>query len=97
MGKSMEEGKLAVDSGYWPLYRFNPDLAKEGKNPFLLECKAPDGTLQEFLAGENRYAALAAIDPTASKKLRADLEKAYNDRYAQYRALADMPGLGERK
>jgi len=97
MGRSMEQGQLAVESGYWPLYRFHPDLAKEGKNPFLLESKAPDGSLQDFLAGENRYAALAAIDPAASKKLRADLEKSCNDRYAQYKALADLPGPGERK
>jgi len=97
MGKSMEEAKIAVESGYWPLYRFNPDLAKEGKNPFQFESKAPNGTIQDFLAGETRYAALAAIDPQASKKLRADLEKSYNDRYVQYKALADLPGLGERK
>jgi len=97
MGRSMEQSKLAVESGYWPLYRFNPDLAKEGKNPFILESKAPDGTLQEYLAGENRFAALVSIDPEASKKLRADLEKSYNDRYAQYKALADLPGLGEQK
>lgn len=43
MGKSMEEGKLAVDSGYWPLYRFNPELAEQGKAPLTLESKAPDG------------------------------------------------------
>jgi pyruvate-ferredoxin/flavodoxin oxidoreductase len=94
MDKSMEESKLAVESGYWPLYRFNPELAKEGKNPFLLESKAPDGTLQEFLAGENRYAALAKIDPAASKRLRAELEKACNERYRQYKVLADLPGPG---
>ena len=58
MGKSQEEAKLAVASGYWPLYRFNPQLAAQGQNPFKLESKAPDGTLQAFLSGENRYAAL---------------------------------------
>ncbi|MDR0466726.1 MAG: pyruvate:ferredoxin (flavodoxin) oxidoreductase, partial [Deltaproteobacteria bacterium] len=97
MGKSMEEGKMAVESGYWPMYRFNPELTREGKNPFQLESKAPNGTLQDFLAGETRYAALASIDPEASKKLRAELEKSCNDRYAQYKALAELPGLGERK
>jgi pyruvate-ferredoxin/flavodoxin oxidoreductase len=50
--------KLAVDSGYWPLYRYNPALSEEGKNPFVFESKEPDGTLQEFLAGENRFASL---------------------------------------
>ena len=52
MGKSQEEAKQAVDSGYWPLYRFNPALAEEGKNPLTLDSKAPDGSLQSFLGGE---------------------------------------------
>ena len=52
MGKSMEEGKLAVDSGYWPLYRFNPELAEQGKAPLTLESKAPDGTLRDFGAAK---------------------------------------------
>jgi pyruvate-ferredoxin/flavodoxin oxidoreductase len=49
MGKSQEEEKLAVQSGYWPLYRYNPVLKAQGKNPFILDSKKPDGTLQEFL------------------------------------------------
>ena len=63
MGKSQEETKLAVQSGYWPLYRYNPGLKAEGKNPFTLDSKQPDGSLQEFLAGEVRYAVLAKILP----------------------------------
>jgi pyruvate/2-oxoacid:ferredoxin oxidoreductase beta subunit len=49
MGKTQEETNLAVKSGYWPLYRYNPTLAAEGKNPFILDSKEPDGSLQEFL------------------------------------------------
>ena len=67
MGKSMEEGKLAVQAGYWMLYRFNPELAKEGKNPFQLDSKEPTGDLNEFLSGENRYASLAKKNPEMSK------------------------------
>lgn len=52
-----------MKTGYWPLYRFNPALADEGKNPFILESKAPDGTLNEFLLGENRYAQLEQAKP----------------------------------
>jgi pyruvate-ferredoxin/flavodoxin oxidoreductase len=63
MGKSQLESKLAVDSGYWPLYRFDPRLQDECKNPFILESKAPDGTLQDFLSGENRYAMLERLMP----------------------------------
>ena len=95
MGKSMEEGKLAVDSGYWPLYRFNPALAEQGKNPLILESKAPDGSLQTFLSGENRYAQLEQQYPEESKRLRALLEKEYLERYYQLKQLADLQPIGE--
>jgi pyruvate-ferredoxin/flavodoxin oxidoreductase len=89
MGKTQLEQKLAVASGYWPLYRFNPELAEQGKNPFTLESKAPDGTLQEFLSGENRYAMLERFHPELSKAFREKLEKDYADRYAILTYLAD--------
>ncbi|WP_147821857.1 pyruvate:ferredoxin (flavodoxin) oxidoreductase [Salidesulfovibrio onnuriiensis] len=95
MGKSQLEAKLAVDSGYWPLYRYNPQLADECKNPFVLESKAPDGTLQEFLSGENRYAMLERMLPEDSKMLRADIEKEYNERYEMLKALSELAPLGE--
>ncbi|WP_432736991.1 pyruvate:ferredoxin (flavodoxin) oxidoreductase [Maridesulfovibrio sp. FT414] len=89
MGKTQLEMKLAVDSGYWPLYRFNPMLTEEGKNPFVLESKAPDGTMQEFLAGENRFGLLERINPEVSKEYRAKIEKDYNDRYEILKYMAD--------
>ncbi|MBG3876521.1 pyruvate:ferredoxin (flavodoxin) oxidoreductase [Desulfovibrio oxamicus] len=93
MGKSMEEAKMAVESGYWPLYRFNPELAEEGKNPFVLESKAPNGTMQEFMAGETRYAALEKIAPEESKRLRAAIEKEYNERYLLLKQISDAPAV----
>jgi len=89
MGKSQEEAKLAVQSGYWPLYRFNPQLAAQGQNPFKLESKAPDGTLQTFLSGEVRYAALEKAMPEESKRLRAGIETAYYERYRQMKLMDD--------
>ncbi|KAB1443327.1 pyruvate:ferredoxin (flavodoxin) oxidoreductase [Pseudodesulfovibrio senegalensis] len=88
MGKTQEEQKLAVKSGYWPLYRYNPQLADQGKNPFLLESKDPDGTLQEFLSGENRYAMLERFYPEASEALRAKIEEDYNARYETLKHMA---------
>ena len=88
MGKTQLEQKLAVDSGYWPLYRFNPELADKGENPFILESKAPDGTLQEFLSGENRYAILEKFYPEFSKDYREKIEKDYLDRYEALRQMA---------
>ena len=90
MGKTQEETKLAVDSGYWPLYRYNPDLNKEGKNPFVLDSKAPDGTLQTFLSGEVRYASLEKLFPEESKKLRSAIETEYTERYLQLKQMAEM-------
>ncbi|MCD6334587.1 MAG: pyruvate:ferredoxin (flavodoxin) oxidoreductase [Candidatus Latescibacteria bacterium] len=92
MGKSQEEEKLAVQSGYWPLYRYNPQLAEEGKNPFTLDSKAPDGTLQEFLSGENRYALLERTFPEESKRLRAEIEKDYEERYNILKRMAGSEG-----
>ncbi len=90
MGKSQEEGKLAVESGYWSLYRFNPELVKEGKNPFILDSKSPDGTLQEFLGGEVRFAALEKSFPDESKRLRAKIEEEVNDKYTMLKMMADV-------
>lgn len=96
MGKSIEEEKIAVETGYWPLYRYNPELRAQGKNPFVLESKEPDGKMQEFLSGENRYAQLEKSAPEESRRLRAELEKEYNERYAYYKELASLPPIGSK-
>lgn len=90
MGKTIEESKIAVETGYWPLYRFNPDLVKEGKNPFVLEYKAPNGKIQEFLGSENRYALLEKMQPEVSARLREELEEEAGRRYDYFKALAEM-------
>ncbi len=96
MGKTQLEQKLAVDSGYWPLYRYNPQLADEGQNPFILGSKAPDGTLQEFLSGENRYAMLERFYPEFSKEYRSKIETDFNKRYETLKHMAS-DGCEEKK
>ena len=92
MGKSMEEAKQAVQTGYWPLYRYNPALAAEGKNPFQLDyAKEPNGGLQEFLAGETRFAALDKKAPDVAQQLKEQLDKSYMDRFAMYKQMAELP------
>ncbi len=93
MGKAQEEMKLAVQSGYWPLYRFNPELEAEGKNPFILDSKDPDGTLQEFLAGEVRYASLKKTFPEESARLSQLLEEEYSKRFAALKRRAAAGGV----
>ncbi|MCK4548441.1 MAG: pyruvate:ferredoxin (flavodoxin) oxidoreductase [Candidatus Eisenbacteria sp.] len=88
MAKSQEEQKLAVQSGYWPLYRFNPLLADQGKNPFQLDSKEPDGRLREYLMGEVRYATLTKSFPEEAEKLHAALEKDFMGRYERLAAMA---------
>jgi pyruvate-ferredoxin/flavodoxin oxidoreductase len=89
MAKGQEEAKLAVDCGYWPLYRFNPQLKAEGKNPFVLDSKEPDGALQEFLSGEVRYASLEKSYPEESKRLRAQIEQEVNARFEGLKKRAE--------
>ncbi len=91
MGKSMEEAKLAVETGYWPLFRYNPDLVAEGKNPLLIDSKAPAGDFQGFLSGEVRYAALEKLAPDLSRHYRGTMEVSYKKRYEELQYLAAMP------
>ena len=81
MGTSMHEEAHAVSSGYWPLYRFNPELAKTGKSPFTLDYKKPDGTMPDFLEGENRYAYLKEKLPDEAKVLQTRLQNECDEGY----------------
>ncbi len=91
MGKSQEEQKRAVDAGYWHLYRYNPLLEKEGKNPFELDSKEPDWSkFQEFLNGEVRYTSLKKGFPTEAKELFAAAEKDARWRYNNYKRMASI-------
>ena len=89
MSRPMEEMKKAVECGYWQLYRFNPALADEGKNPFTLDSKAPAGDYKAFLAGEVRYASLKKQYPEVAEQLFAINEEEAKARYEGYKFLAD--------
>ncbi len=91
MGKSMENMAQAVAAGYWHLYRYNPMLLKEGKNPFTLDSKDPAGDFQEFLMGQVRYSALARQFPQQAEKL---FEKAREDAGARLEEYKKLSGKG---
>ena len=89
MGFSIEEEKKAVETGYWHLYRFNPELKEEGKNPFILDSKEPTKPFRDFLDGEVRYTSLKKLFPERAEKLYEVAEENAKDRYASYLALSE--------
>ncbi len=85
MNRSQHEEELAVQCGYWQLWRFNPELAKEGKNPFQLDSKAPKWeNFRDYLLGEVRFASLKKVRPDEAEELYAETEKAAKRRYQTY-------------
>jgi pyruvate-ferredoxin/flavodoxin oxidoreductase len=91
MGRTQQEMKDAVESGYWHLYRYNPLLEKEGKNPFSLDSKEPDWSkFQEFLMSEIRYTSLKKTFPEVADDLYREAEDDAKWRYNRYKKLAEM-------
>jgi pyruvate-ferredoxin/flavodoxin oxidoreductase len=91
MGLSQEEEKKAVETGYWPLYRYNPRLKDEGKNPFILDSKEPKAGFREFLLGEVRYSSLTRSFPENAESLFQKAEQDMKDRYDLYKRMAAQP------
>lgn len=90
MNAAQEEIKKAVKCGYWQLYRYDPRLIKEGKNPFILDSAKPtEEDYEQFLKGEARYAALQKIAPDLAKKLYEESKNFAMDRYNKYFELAN--------
>jgi pyruvate-ferredoxin/flavodoxin oxidoreductase len=92
MGRSQHEEKRAVESGYWPLYRYDPRRKEAGENPFVLDSKEPKGDFQEFLMGEVRYSSLTRTFPENAKELFQRAEEDMRERYESYKRMA---GQGE--
>ncbi|MBP1926438.1 pyruvate-ferredoxin/flavodoxin oxidoreductase [Sedimentibacter acidaminivorans] len=88
MGKSQRQAKRAVESGYWSLYRFNPTLKDQGKNPFILDSKDPTASFEEFLLSEVRYSSLLKQYPDTAKELFEKAENDANERLESYRRLS---------
>ena len=88
MSNVQNEMKRAVDVGYWQLYRYNPLLKKEGKNPFQLDSKEPKGDFREFLRGEVRFSSLERSFPEAADALFEKTEAEAKERYQIYKVLA---------
>lgn len=90
MGRSMETVKKAVQAGYWHLYRYNPELKKEGKNPFILDSKEPTESFRDFIMGQVRYSSLAKAFPETAEELFKRAEENAKERYEIYKQLASF-------
>ncbi len=91
----LEQQKLAVQSGYWPLMRYNPSLREQGKNPFQLDSKAPSIRLKEYAYREARYTMLARGNPELAAELLKEAQDDVERQWRVYSARAAMPGRGE--
>ncbi|MDY3867920.1 MAG: thiamine pyrophosphate-dependent enzyme, partial [Pyramidobacter sp.] len=89
MGKTQEQAKKAVEAGYWHLYRYNPELEEQGKNPFILDSKEPKASFRDFLMSEVRYTSLAMTNPEMAEALFAKAEENAKRRYRIYKSLAE--------
>jgi pyruvate-ferredoxin/flavodoxin oxidoreductase len=89
MGKTQENTKDAVESGYWHLYRYNPMLKNEGKNPFSLDSKAPTKSFQDFLMDQVRYSSLLKEFPEDGDKLFEQAENDSKERYENYKKMSE--------
>ncbi|MDD3144110.1 MAG: thiamine pyrophosphate-dependent enzyme, partial [Candidatus Cloacimonetes bacterium] len=89
MSMSQKRQKLAVDTGYWLLYRYNPLNVASGKHPLTLDSKEPTLPVQEFLKGERRYAALHDIFPERSDRFQTEVGDFFKERYLQYKKLTE--------
>jgi len=89
--KGISQQKLAVESGAWPLFRYNPKLKAEGKNPLILDSKEPTADIGEYMYNEIRFRALKQSGPERAAELLEVARRDAKERYAFYKYLADRP------
>jgi pyruvate-ferredoxin/flavodoxin oxidoreductase len=90
MRKGLNQQKLAVQSGYWPLYRFNPDLTAEGKNPLIVDSKDPTIPLEQYAYNDTRYSMLLQSDEARAEKLMGEAKHDTKQSLELYRQLAAL-------
>ncbi|MEG2118207.1 MAG: thiamine pyrophosphate-dependent enzyme, partial [Clostridia bacterium] len=90
LGTSMLETKAAVAAGYWHNFRYNPTLADDGKNPFVLDSKEPTTNYQDFIKTETRYSSLGLFFPKRAEVLFDSAEKQAKDKYAKLKKLTEQ-------
>jgi pyruvate-ferredoxin/flavodoxin oxidoreductase len=94
LANGMEQQKAAVNSGYWPLFRFNPELTAQNKNPFQLDSRAPSITLKEYIYNETRYTMLVKSNPEQARKLLTLAQEDVDSHWKLYDYMAHEPFNG---
>jgi pyruvate-ferredoxin/flavodoxin oxidoreductase len=94
MSFGMDQQKAAVNSGYWPLFRYNPELAADGKNPFQLDSRPPSIPLKNYTYNETRYTMLTKSDPETAAKLLEEAQADVTNRWKLYEHMAHQPANG---
>ena len=92
MSKGLEQQKLAVQSGYWPLYRYNPALHEQGKNPLVLDSKEPGIPLEKYAYNETRYRMLLQSNEARAEQLMQEAKRDVQERWKEYKHLAEGNG-----
>jgi pyruvate-ferredoxin/flavodoxin oxidoreductase len=91
MRKGLEQQKLGVQSGHWPLYRYNPLLAAQGKQPLTIDSKAPSIPLEQYIYNETRYRMLRQADEERAETLLQQAKQTIKSRWEHYQELAAEP------
>jgi pyruvate-ferredoxin/flavodoxin oxidoreductase len=94
MADCLGQAKRSVESGYWHLYRFNPELADQGQNPFVMDSKEPTASFRDFLMSEVRYTSLLNTFPESAEEMFAGAEKYAHERYMSYKRKAEEQNWG---
>lgn len=90
MARSLDQAKLAVQSGHWPMYRYDPRLVEEGKNPLMIESKEPSIPISQYAYNETRYKMLTQMDESRAEELMKEAQKDAKSRWTLYQQMASM-------
>ena len=97
MAKSLEQSKLAVQSGHWPMYRYDPRLAEQGQNPLVIESKEPSIPVSQYAYNETRYKMLTQMDEGRAEELMREAQQDAKSRWTLYQQMAAMHYNGDKK
>jgi pyruvate-ferredoxin/flavodoxin oxidoreductase len=97
MAKGLEQTKLAVQSGHWPMYRYDPRLPEQGQNPLVIDSKEPTIPVAQYAYNETRYKMLTQMDEARAEKLMGEAQQDAKSRWTLYQQMASMHYNGDKK